>query len=311
MDIRKKALLAALIGNSIFGFSFLFSKIALDITIPSVMLAVRFTTAFVVLNLIVLAGKMIRRKDGKNLIEFSLKGKPLRYVLLLAIFQPVIYFFAESKGISLTSSAFAGTIIAVVPLVGVLLDVLIMHVKVSGKQIICAIASIIGVAVTTLGAEGMKSSAMGVLFLLIAVTSGAFFYVFSKKAGEYYNPLERTYVMFGVGSISYVILALVQSVGEFEVLVLPAVTSFAFWRSILYLSVVSSIGAFMLLNFCSSYISVSEASIFANFTTVISIIAGVVIMHEAFTVTQIIGAVIIIGSVYISSMNGEHKQKRN
>lgn len=307
MDIRKKALLAALIGNSIFGFSFLFSKIALEITIPSVMLAVRFTTAFIVLNLIVLAGRFLKKKNGENLIEFSLKDKPLRYVLLLAIFQPVIYFFAESNGIALTSSAFAGTIIAVVPLVGVILDVVIMHVKVSKKQIICAIASIIGVAVTTLGAEGMKSSAMGVLYLLIAVSSGAFFYVFSKKSGEYYNPLERTYVMFGVGSAAYLLLGLVQSIGEFDTLVIPAVTSFAFWRSILYLSVVSSIGAFMLLNFCSSYISVSEASIFANFTTVISIIAGVVIMHEKFTIAQVIGAVIIVGSVYISSVSGDRK----
>lgn len=310
MDIRKKALLAALLGNSIFGFSFLFSKIALEITIPSVMLAIRFTTAFVVLNIIVLAGRMIKKKNGTPLIEFSLKGKPWKSILLLAIFQPVIYFFAESNGIALTSSAFAGTIIAVVPLAGVIFDVVIMHEKVSKKQMICSFASIAGVIITTIGAEGMKSSSMGVLLLLIAVSSGAFFYVFSKKSGEYYNPLERTYVMFGIGSAAYVILGLIQSAGKFEALILPAVTSFAFWRSILYLSVVSSIGAFMLLNFCSSYISVSEASIFANFTTVISIIAGVVIMKEPFTLAQVIGAVIIVGSVYLSSVGGNKEVKK-
>lgn len=310
MDIRKKALLAALLGNSIFGFSFLFSKIALEITIPSVMLAIRFTTAFVVLNLIVLAGRMIKKKNGTPLIEFSLKGKPWKSIVLLAIFQPVIYFFAESNGIALTSSAFAGTIIAVVPLVGVIFDVVIMHEKVSKKQMICSLASITGVVVTTIGAKGMKSSSIGVLLLLIAVSSGAFFYVFSKKSGEYYNPLERTYVMFGIGSAAYIILGLIQSAGNFEIVILPAVTSFAFWRSILYLSVVSSIGAFMLLNFCSSYISVSEASIFANFTTVISIIAGVVIMKEPFTLAQVIGAVIIVGSVYLSSVGGNKEVKK-
>lgn len=310
MDIRKKALLAALLGNSIFGFSFLFSKIALEITIPSVMLAIRFTTAFVVLNLIVLAGRMIKKKNGKPLIDFSLKGKPWKSIILLAIFQPVIYFFAESNGIALTSSAFAGTIIAVVPLAGVIFDVVIMHENVSKKQMICSFASIVGVVITTIGAKGMKSSSTGVLLLLIAVSSGAFFYVFSKKSGEYYNPLERTYVMFGIGSAAYVILGLIQSAGKFEALILPAVTSFAFWRSILYLSVVSSIGAFMLLNFCSSYISVSEASIFANFTTVISIIAGVVIMKEPFTLAQVIGAVIIVGSVYLSSVGGNKEVKK-
>ncbi len=108
MKTRTKALIAVILGNSIFGFSFLFSKIALEITIPSVMLAVRFTVAFLALNLVVIFGKFT------NKLQFSLKGKPLKDVLLLALFQPGIYFVTESYGIKLTSSAFAGTIIAVI-----------------------------------------------------------------------------------------------------------------------------------------------------------------------------------------------------
>lgn len=301
MNTRTKALIAVILGNGIFGFSFLFSKVALAVTTPAIMLAIRFTTAFAVLNLLVLIGGIVKKKDGTKLIDFSLKGKPIRYVLLLAVFQPVIYFFAESNGIALTSSAFAGTIIAVIPIVGIVLDVIIMKVKVSKKQVVCAIASVGGVAITTLGAENMKSSFWGVVLLMIAVISGALFYVFSKKAGEYFNPLERTYVMFGVGSITYVILALLQNVGDYGNTIVPAVTNPTVWGCMIYLSVVSSVGAFMMLNFGSSYVTVSEASLFANLTTVISIIAGVVVLHETFTIQQVIGAAIIVASVYISS----------
>ena len=67
--------------------------------------------------------------------------------------------------------------------------------------------------------------------------------------------------------------------------------------------------AFMTLNFGSSHISVSEASIYANLTTVISIVAGVVFVNETFTIWQIIGAIIIIGSVYVSSANLKLKRK--
>ena len=305
MSTRKKALLAVIIGNSIFGFSFLFSKTALEMTLPSVMLAVRFTTAFIVLNLIVLIGSNVKKKNREPLVRFSLKGKPLRYVLLLSIFQPVIYFFAESYGIAYTSSAFAGTIIAVIPIAGIIFDVMIMHVKVSAKQVFCSVASVIGVSITTLGARNMKSSAIGVILLLVAVVAGALFYVFSKKAGEYFNPLERTYVMFGVGSITYVVYALIECRGQYGTLIIPAITSWEFWGCILYLAVISSVVAFMILNYGSSYVSVSEASLFANLTTVISIVAGIVIVHESFTVQQMIGALIIIGSVYIASMNKE------
>ena len=295
MKTRAKALLAVIIGNSIFGFSFLFSKIALELTIPSVMLAVRFTVAFLTLNLAVLIGKT----TGK--FEFTLKNKPLKNVLLLALFQPCIYFVAESYGITYTSSAFAGTIIAVIPIAGLICDVLIMHTKVSRKQVLCSVGSVVGVIITTLGAQNMKSSTLGVLLLLVAVMAGALFYVLSKKAGEHYNPLERTYVMFASGSLVYIMLALFECRGRYAELILPAVSNPAFWGCILYLSIVSSVIAFLILNFGSSYVSVSEASIFANLTTVISIVAGVVFVNETFTLWQVAGAIIIIGSVYISS----------
>lgn len=303
MKLRTKALLAVIIGNSIFGFSFLFSKIALELTIPSVMLAVRFTVAFLALNIVILIGKITKKFD------FSLRKKPLKYVLLLALFQPCIYFIAESYGIKYTSSAFAGTIIAVIPIAGILCDRFIMHTEVSKKQVICSIGSVIGVIITTLGAKDMRSSVIGLLLLLIAVCGGALFYVFSKKSSEYFNPLERTYMMFVAGCVTFVSYALIECRGNYAALIMPAVTNINFWGCILYLSVVSSVIAFMTLNFGSSHISVSEASIYANLTTVISIVAGVVFVNETFTVWQIIGAIIIIGSVYVSSANLKLKRK--
>ena len=294
MTTKTKAMIAVILGNAIFGLSFLFSKVILDMTVPSVLLAFRFTLAFIVLNLIVILGK------GK--IEFSLKGKPLKNILLLAIFQPVVYFFAESYGIAYTSSAFAGTIIAVIPIAGIVCDILIMHVKVSKKQILCSVGSVIGVAITTLGMESTKSSALGIMMLFVAVLAAALFYVFSQKAGEHFNALERTYVMFAIGSVTYVIAALVQCAGHYDTMILPVITSGQFWGGMIYLSVFSSVAAFMALNFGSSYIPVSQASIFANLTTVISIVAGVVVLHESFSVQQVIGAVIILVSVYIASV---------
>lgn len=298
---RKKALLAMLIGNSIFGFSFLFSKIALDITSPSVLVAIRFLVAFIVLNVFVLVGKQIKRSDGSPVVEFSLKGKPKINLILLAIFQPVIYFLAESYGIKYTSSAFAGTIISVSPLMGIVFDVIIMHVRVTKIQIVCAVGSVVGVVITTIGAELMQSSLIGVVMLFLAVCSGALFFVFSKKSSEYYNAIERTYAMFAIASVVFGVIALAECRGDYKAMLLEPLVNASFWRAIIYLAVFSSVGAFLVLNYASTYISVSEASIFANLTTVISIIAGVLILKESFSIQQVIGAFIIILSVYISS----------
>ena len=307
MSTRAKAILAVITGNTIFGFSFIFSKMALQITVPSVLIAVRFLTAFFVLNLIAFFGRKIMISDGEGgtrpLVEFSLRGKPLRYVLLLALFQPILYFLCESYGIVYTSSSFAGTIIAVIPIAGIVFDVLIMHSKVRMRQVVCAILSAIGVAITTIGAEGMKSSVLGLLILLGAVAAGALFYVFSKKSGDHYNALEQTYVMFALGSLVYVIFALVQCRGQYQELILGALSEPIFIIAVLYLAVLSSVAAFVSLNWGTVRVSVSEASIFANLTTVISIAAGVVFLHETFSLFQIAGAAVIIGSVYVANRN--------
>ena len=305
MSTRAKAILAVITGNTIFGFSFIFSKMALQITVPSVLIAVRFLTAFFVLNLIAFFGRKIMISDGEGgtrpLVEFSLRGKPLRYVLLLALFQPILYFLCESYGIVYTSSSFAGTIIAVIPIAGIVFDVLIMHSKVRMRQVVCAILSAIGVAITTIGAEGMKSSVLGLLILLGAVAAGALFYVFSKKSGDHYNALEQTYVMFALGSLVYVIFALVQCRGQYQELILGALGEPIFIIAVLYLAVLSSVAAFISLNWGTVRVTVSEASIFANLTTVISIVAGVVFLHESFSLFQIAGAAVIIGSVYVAN----------
>ena len=297
---NKKTLgmIAVVIGDTIFGFSFLFSKVALSMVSPSVMIEIRFLTAFIVLNLIVLVNKLLK---DKALFEFSLKGKPIKPILLLALCQPCLYFIAESYGIKFTSSSFAGIIISLIPITGILTDVVFLKTKVLKKQIVCAILSVFGVVLTTIGASNINSSVLGLLFLIVAVLAGSFFYVLSKNAGEFYNPLERTYVMFMVGTIAYMVPAIFETVKAPNE-VLNAVSTPIFWGCILYLAVISSVVAFMLLNFASNHVSVTSATLLANLTTVISIFAGVIFLKESFTLVQIIGAVIILLSVTYGSL---------
>ena len=294
----KLGLLAVIAGDTIFGFSFLFSKLLLNMVSPSVMIAVRFFIAFMVLNLIVLINKLL---GDKALFTFSLKGKPFKPLLKLAICQPCVYFIAESYGIKLTSSSFAGIIIALVPIAGILADVIFLKTKILKTQIACAMLSVIGVALTTIGATGLKSSTLGLLLLIIAVISGSMFYVFSKDAGEYYNPLERTYAMFMIGTIVYSIPAAFDIAKE-PAMLTNALTEPTFYYCMAYLAIISSVVAFMLLNFASNHVSVTGATLIANLTTVISIFAGVVFLHESLTLLQIVGAVIIIGSVTIGTL---------
>ena len=280
------ATLASLAGYSIFGFSFLFSKLALDMTTPFVLLSVRFLTAFLVLNLLLLTKR----------VSLSLKNKPVLPLLLMGLVQPVIYFICEAYGISMTSSSFSGVMIGLVPVAGLILGVLFLREKCTLLQAVLTLCSVCGVALTTSGGMG-EVSLPGFLLLLGAVISGALFTVLSRSISGHFSAFERTYVMFALGSVVFTAIAAVESRGNTAALA-NVLTSPLFWGAVLYLAVVSSVCAFLLINFSLSHISAGRSLIFSNFTTVISVLAGIFLMGDTFSPLQLLGMAIITVSVF-------------
>ncbi|MCI8514750.1 MAG: DMT family transporter [Lachnospiraceae bacterium] len=298
MKKQTAAFCLAALANAIFGFSFMFSDIAFEIVNPTVLLAVRFLVAFLVMNVLVLTKKF----------RFSLKGKPVWMLLALGLFQPILYFICENYGILYTSTAFSGTMIALIPVGSLVLSYLFLKEKVTRLQVGCAFLSVFGVILTTFGSEGGHVSLFGFLLLLGAVASACLYNITTKRATEYFNALEKTYVQFAVGSAAFVVLALFQAKGDFAARVLTPLSYGKFWIAIAYLAILSSVGAFLLLNYSIEYISVTQISILANLSTVISILAGILFLKEPFTLSQILGAAIIILSVY--GVTREPKQKK-
>ena len=290
MKKQTLATLAALLGYTIFGFSFLFSTIALSQTTPITLLCIRLTLAFTALNLILLLRK----------IRFDFRGKPVKLLLLLGLVQPVIYFLCENYGISMTSTSFSGIIIGTIPVFGLLGGRLFLKESISLRQCICAAFSLLGVAMTTVGGT-ISFSPLGVVLLFMAAISSVLFNVISRSIAPHFTALERTYIMSALGFVTFTLLALVENRNDLSAILLP-LHSPSFWISVSYLALVSSVGAFFLLNYANNYISSSAVSMFTNFTTVISILAGIFIMGDSFTTPQLCGIAIILVSMFVVSL---------
>jgi len=67
---------------------------------------------------------------------------------------------------------------------------------------------------------------------------------------------------------------------------------------VLYLGALSSVTAFFLINFSLSQLTATQSSVFANLTTIISIIAGVVFLKEPFYWYHGVGAAAILGGIW-------------
>lgn len=302
-NIHLLSLLAALTASIIFGMSFMFSKIAMAYAQPVVLLAFRFTVAVAVMSLVLLVNEAAGKLRGRKLFAFSLRGKPVWKLMTMGLIQPVAYFVFENYGILYTSSAVAGTIIAVVPVGCILMDVLVLHERVTRRQVLCALGAVVGVALTSAG-SAVTISALGLVFLLLTLCSDIFYYSMSHEAAKQFTAFEMTYLMFVVGVVVFVPVALITSGGITEAITLPA-QSGSFWLAVLYLGVLSSGLAYGLLNFANSHLTVTETSLFSNVVTVVSVLAGVILLKEPFTLVQVIGVALILTCVFIANVAGK------
>jgi len=295
-----KGVIAALVADVIFGFSFMASKVAMEYCEPTVLLASRFTLATAAMSILWGISLLMQKKGKRGLFLCNFRGKPVKKLLIMGLIHPAAYCLLENYGILNTSSAVAGTILAVVPVFCIFLDVAILHTKVTLRQILCAVFAVAGVALVSAGGE-VKTTWLGLMFLILTMITDGMFYFLSNRASADFTPLEVTYGMFFVAAMVLIPIVAVQYAGRYELL-LPAFTSRRYWMAAGYLGLVSSLVGYGLLNVASGKLTVSETSLFSNVITVVSILAGVFLLNEPFGLFQIIGVIIISLCVYIANV---------
>ncbi len=292
-------ILGALFANIIFGFSFLFSKMALGVAHPLIIISVRFTVAFVILNVLWAFG----------VFKLKFKGKPKKKIVLMALAQPLLYFILELYGIDKTSSAISGVIISLVPIGVIILSACVLKEKPTIIQVIFSLVSLVAVAlISEFSNDGHTSSLLGIILLLGAVVCASVFNILSRSESAHYSPFERTYIMFLIGTVGFNIIALCALRGSWSSHMVSAVSQVDFWWAIGYLSILSSIGAFMLYNYSTSVIDTVRAASFSNIITVVSVLAGIFILREDLSAFQIVCCAVIILGVLGTNLQIKNKE---
>lgn len=273
---------------SIFGVSFIFSKLALSLLTPFGLLSLRFIIAFAVMHALV----------SLKIIQVSIKPSMFRFALPVVIAQPILYFTFENIGLSMVPSSLAGIMIALIPLVTLFMSAYRFRQRLNLKQFLWMLLSLSGVIALTLlntTDDASISSLLGIVLMIGAVISASVFNISSREASYHMSALSLTYMMMGVGALGFSLLH------GFEVMTQSQSWHIALWIQnpeltypLLYLGVVASIGGFFLVNYALSQLTSATASVYANLATVVSIIVGVVLLNEPFGVWHILSAVAVI-----------------
>ena len=271
------------------GFSFMFTRGALDHLSPFHLLGLRFAAAVLAMGLLRAFGLI------------KIRVTPADYISLLplALFQPILYFASETSGILLTSSSYAGMMIAIIPIFVAIFAAIFLREYPNRIQLLFIIASVGGaIFIIFMDAQSIAGvNPLGTALLLAAVIAGASFNIFSRKASVNHPPVRTTWIMMVFGAVVFNAIAMGQHfrAGSLDAYLAPLAE---LWVPVLYLGVFSSVVAFFLYNFVLSKITATQGSVFANMVTVVAIIAGVVFRGELVFWYHLAGTAAILAGVW-------------
>lgn len=306
MPEHKKAYFAAILYAIIIGFSFIFTKISLMEASPLDTLAHRFTMAF----LIAIIFKLYRRTSVKMSAKDTLKTLPLVFL------YPILFFTFQVFGLVYTSSSEAGIIQATIPIFTLLSASLFLKEYAGKSQKFFLYLSVMGVIFIfvmndlQLEAHSLK----GTILILLSSIAAALYNVVARRLTKRYSLFTLTYVMTFYGFFAFNSMAIINHIinQSFSSFFLPY-TSSAFLISIIYLGALSSLLTAFLSNYALSILPASKMSVFSNLATLITVMAGVIFLHESIHYYHVIGAMIIlvgvIGTNYFGGNRSKHISK--
>ena len=287
-------IITAVLGNTVWGFCYPFTKVAFQYAEPEVILSMRFTMAFLMLNFLILIGK------GK----VNFKGKDMRPVLLLAGTE-LLYFYFESYGILYTNATFAGVMLAVVPVVSIFVAMIFLKEYPTKKQAMYCTLPVLGVIIMTVSGSSLGIiKPVGVFFLLCCCLSSAVYKTANRKSAEQFTPFERTYVLIFACAVGFTVSAIIKAKGDLSVYAEPMGEPVV-WICITMLSIFGSLLANTMVNHAAGHMSVVKLSTFGALTTLVSAFTGIVFLHEPISAMILAGAALIVFGIWKVTTSGK------
>lgn len=287
MNLHKKStflpVLTAASGNIIWGLSFLFIRTALTYADSNVMLAHRFCIAT-----LVMAGYLLI--TGKRI---TLKGKDWISLLLLMLFQAAYYIF-ETRGLMYSNTTISGLVLAVVPIFAIVTGALFLKEYPARQQVLLCLLPVAGVILMTVSGNELGAlKPLGILFLLCACICSALYKTVNRKSAQDFTPSERTFFILLSSSVMFTISGMYSVKWDIGAFFAP-LGNVEYSISVLFLSLLCSIAANLLVNHAAGRMSVLKLSSFGALSTLTTMVTGVLILQEPMNLSLLLGAALIL-----------------
>jgi drug/metabolite transporter (DMT)-like permease len=222
----------------------------------------------------------------------------LKWIFLMALFEPFLYFIGETEGIQLTTPTTASVIVSTIPLFAMLLGFLVYKERVSKLNVFGAVLAIAGVLLSVLDDEmSIKVNALGVLMLLFAVLSTIGYSLVVKKLTAKYNVFTIVVFQNVLGSLLFLPFAF----SEYETLRHFAF-SFESVYPVLLLAVLPSTLSFIFYVNSIHRIGVVRANMFYTLIPVVTLLFSSALGRELLNYRNGTGVFVVIAGLLLTQV---------
>lgn len=276
------------------GVAFLSLAILLEEMAPMQLLAARWGITALMFLVLIASGKVRIRLRGR---------KNLPFLFLTGLFEPCAYSILEAYGVKLTSASTSAIFVATIPSMTLVLGILLFHYKADLKLVISLIVAFAGVVIATFfsPAFAMDGTRAGMICMTMGIIAASMYTLSSKKASDDFDAATVTAVMAFEGAILFNIIALVQGHG-LDTILIP----FSDGRLAAHLLFLSLFCAFASYACYNKLLQLADPALVSNIvsslSTVIGVVAGIVVMGDLWGWYTIIGLGITLVGVWLSTM---------
>ena len=295
--MKNKEILAfgSALGAAFFwSFSFIWFKIAYLGYNPITVVIFRLAISAVLITIIAAFLKRLQKPSIKDFWLF----------VLMAFFEPFIYFLGESYGLKYVSSTVAAVIVATIPLISPVFAWYFFKERLKWMNIAGLAFSFLGVGLVVLnGSFKFDVSPLGVGLEFIAVLAAIAYSLVLRKLVTRYNTLSIIAYQNIIGVVLFLPVWLLVDFNDF---ISRPFHPEAF-RAIILLAVFASTLAFVFFTQSIRQIGVNRSNSFINLIPVFVAILSFFILKEALIGQQIIGILIVVAGLFLAQIKRKRK----
>jgi len=287
---------AAILSMIFWSFSFVWIKIVYEAYGP-------LTT--VLFRLLISSGLMLVFTILSRKLQKILPGD-LKMFVLLAFFEPFLYFMGESYGLKYVSSTVASVIVATIPLFSPIAAWYFYKEKLSRTNLFGLVITFFGVSLVVLDTSfNFTASPLGVALEFFAVFGAIGYASVLKGISHRYNTFTIITYQNLIGAVFFLPFWLIFEMNDFTQV---AFNAKAFW-AIIKLAIFASTFAFILFTYSVRNMGINKSNTFINVIPICVAVFAYMILGDRLNFHQMVGIAIVISGLFLAQINWKRKRK--